>query len=460
MKITLFLIFFTKLCFSWVPPKSFNSTYLEIEESILSATIRGHYKNAISELTKKNIEYILKDEENRIDPRFRITPYFKSAIKFWFSIYTQYGSNHVVIHDTNNLNLIYNVIDYSELYAHKGIHRFSKSNLKNQLTKEYIKRLKKIIKRISTLPARKLSKEEDDILNAIKTAYTKKELSQKGFYNKLINNIRTQTGQRNSITYGISSFENYKPFIYKYIDVFRLPKEIMAISFLESSFNLKAHSKVDAVGIWQFMPFIGNLFMPKKDTFTDYRRNPAISTLAAFHLLKENKLILRRWDLAVTAYNSGPKHLKRAAIKLKRKIKNASLGHILKNSKDPNIKFASKNFYSEFIALVHALAYKEKIFPIDGIKKSERGLKKDKINIYVSLCPFSPKKLFKKYKNKASLKFLNPQFKKEDHQYSRGSLIVSDYKLSTKKFYKVSDKIIKSRFPKNFQQYIKEKKCL
>jgi membrane-bound lytic murein transglycosylase D len=136
----------------------------------------------------------------------------------------------------------------------------------------------------------------------------------------------------------------YDNFFKKHLKLFNLPKELLAIPFLESSFNRDATSRVNAAGMWQFMPYIGNLMMPKTTDNVDYRYNPVVSTIAAFHLLKENKMILKSWDLAITAYNSGTKHLIRARRKFKNRTKNINLSYVLKNYKHAHLGFASKNF--------------------------------------------------------------------------------------------------------------------
>ncbi len=279
------------------------------------------------------------------------------------------------------------------------------------------------------------------------------------FFTKLVDNLRTQTGQRNLIYQGVNRALPYFDFLEDKIKLFGLPKELIAISFLESSFNIKAHSKVSAVGIWQFMPFIGNLFMPRSSKNVDYRRNPIISSLAAFHLLKENKLILRRWDLAVPAYNSGPKHLKKAIKKFSKHKdkKNIGLEYILKNYEHPHIGFASKNFYSEFLALTRVLAYKSKIYPLKGLKNNQNF---KNVDIYVSKCRIKPIKIFKALKeNSPQITDLNYHFLNPHKVYSRGHLIVSDLSLTSRKYYKLSDKQIKSVFPKKYKKFIKSKSC-
>jgi hypothetical protein len=62
-------------------------------------------------------EKYLKDHDDRVANEFIVSDYFYPTVNFWFLIYTQFTSNHVVLHDKNNLSLIYKVLDFSQLKA-------------------------------------------------------------------------------------------------------------------------------------------------------------------------------------------------------------------------------------------------------------------------------------------------------------------------------------------------------
>lgn len=457
----LLLAFFSISSFAWTPPQTFNSTYLDLEESILAATIRGHYRHAQGHISNATAAKILSDQDNLVSEEFKIPAYFQASVKFWFSIYTQYSSDQVVIHDINNLKIVYNVIDFSELQNNQNIHRFSKSKLQTKLSLEYTRRLKKNLVRMASTPASKYTQEEDDIYSILKNAglsIPKKPKNRKKFFHQLAQNIRTQTGQRNKVFKGLVKSIPYMPYLKRQIKNFNLPEELLAIPFLESSFNPVAESKAAAVGIWQFMPYISNLFMPPIKDNLDYRLNPIISSIAAMHLLKENKLILKRWDLAVTAYNSGPKHLKKAIqILMKKKPRNQiGLDFILTHYSHPHIGFASENFYAEFLALVHVLSYKNIIYPLEGVKPSVEFEDQEHLKIYVAKNGIRPTQLFKLMKKSSPyLIFLNTHFTHIGDLYPKGTLIISDKELNDRKYYKITDQQILSRFPKNFFKLVK-----
>jgi membrane-bound lytic murein transglycosylase D len=455
----LVVLLFSTSSFAWIKPNVFDSSYIKLEESILRNTINGKFSNASSALEVETVNAILSDKKNLVKDDFIIPKYFQGSTRFWFSIYTQYSSKQVVIHDKSDLRVVYNIIDFSEL-NNSNINKYAKAKLQSQLSLEYTRRLKKILKKFSK-STRKLSSEEKGILQAIKKVHKipKSKKKRKKLFNKLALNIRTQTGQRDMIYRGVIRSIPYFPYLTKKIKEFNLPKELLAITFLESSFNPKAYSKVGAAGAWQFMPYIASLFMPRRSSAVDYRLNPIISSISAFHLLKQNKMILKRWDLAVPAYNSGTKHLVKARRKYK-KIKNLSLEYILKHYKHAHLGFASKNFYSEFLALVHVLAYKDVIYPLKGFDKNKSNLNTKNLNIYVSKCSINPKKFIKILKKSSPrISELNSHFRHKKKTFKRGALIVSDVKLTAKRYYKLSSKQMKKKYPKNWPKYIYKKRC-
>jgi membrane-bound lytic murein transglycosylase D len=97
--------------------------------------------------------------------------------------------------------------------------------------------------------------------------------------------LRSQTGQRDQIEKGIQRSSIYIHYLRDLAKNFNLPPELLAIPFLESSFNPKAESKVGASGIWQIMPYISGklLSRDKSKNAPDLRNNPIIASLAAFH---------------------------------------------------------------------------------------------------------------------------------------------------------------------------------
>jgi membrane-bound lytic murein transglycosylase D len=306
----------------------------------------------------------------------------------------------------------------------------------------------------------RLSPEEKSVFNSIKDVGIKipiKEKHKKVFFKALSTQLRTQTGQRDMVLNGILRSLPYLPLLDAQFKNFKIPKELLAIAFVESSFNLHAESYAGASGIWQFMPRTAASFMPERTKYIDYRSNPLISSIAAFHLLKQNKTILKRWDLAVPAYNFGTSHLVKARRKFKEK---ATLQHILENYSHNQVGFASNNYYSEFLAMVYALAYKDIIYPLSGYKKNGEQFKKENIALYVSKCRLRPHSLFSGLnKYSPAIQKLNPHFLQVKPTYSKDKLVVSDVGLSSRFYRKVTDKELLDYYPKNLHKLNHKSEC-
>jgi membrane-bound lytic murein transglycosylase D len=133
------------------------------------------------------------------------------------------------------------------------------------------------------------------------------------------------------------------PSIKRILKAQNLPLELAYLPHVESSFNPSAYSKAAAAGLWQFTRSTGRDFMAIDDVL-DERLDVYLSTHAAAKFLKENYRQLHSWPLALTAYNYGRAGMVRAQNQL------GSYERIFKNHNTKLFKFASRNFYSEFIA--------------------------------------------------------------------------------------------------------------
>lgn len=400
----------------------------------------------------------LEDEDDRVSDKFPVTPYFYPTVHFWFLIYTQFESNQVVIHDKTNLNLIYKVLDFSSLH-HKGLNRNMLYILQQKLSEERIDKIRYDLKDLAKDPY-SLKADAKVIYRSLKEAGIQlpiKKQERISFFNKLKDNIRTQTGQRNFIKDGIIRSLPYKPFLNKYFPHRDLPVELLAIPFLESSFNPLAESKVGALGPWQFMPLIASYYVPKKTTQIDYRSNIGVISIAAANLMKENIYLMKSWDMAVTAYNSGTKHLLKTRRELASQNRtNIDLEDVIKHSDSNHFGFASKNFYSEFLALVHALAYEEEIFA--GLHREDRYNVEEVLDFYLAKCSMRLDKILNA-KQQDEVRYHNHQLEDLKSTIPRGAIITTKDSLPSSKFYKLSFKQLLETKPKDWTKYLGNQSC-
>lgn len=401
------------------------------------------------------IKTYLLDEEERVSSLFPVKPYFQPTVYFWFLVYTEFDSGHIIIHDKTNLRLIYKVLDFSALYE-KEIPRFSIYALQQKLSEEKLGELKSDLDHLTENPF-SLEPRAKNIYRMIKLSGITPPVAQKPrreFFAKLRANIRTQTGQSNFIRDGLIRSIPYQSFIEEFLKAKNLPREIFAVPFLESSFNPLAESKVNALGVWQFMPLIASYYVPKRTQHIDYRSNVGVASVAASYLMAENFKIMKSWDLAVTAYNSGTKHL----LKSRRKLAGQSvdLEKIIKNSDSEHFGFASKNFYSEFLALTRVLAYKEELF--EDLHDHDRGDVEKKLRFYLTKCSL---KLGKVLDSEAlhDVTFHNDQIRDTKRDFPRGVIITAKSELPKAKFYELSIKQMSSTKPKDWDRFLKNQSC-
>lgn len=400
-----------------------------------------------------DIEKLLSDPDNLVSNDFAIPDYFKDATTFWFDIYTQHPSSHSVLHDKDNLALIYDVLDFSSVHSSE-LNQFTKSALQVKYVEKIVSRYKTAFNQLSYgKPAGEIGAKIIEALERAKIKLPSKK-RRKNFFNELSTALRAQTGQKDNIQAGINSFAVYEKTIKTYFDAFDVPWELKAIPFLESSFNVRARSKVGASGVWQFMRWIGGHFMPLSRR-QDGRLQPLMATASALHLLKQNLKILGRWDLAIAAYNSGTKHLLKGKRQLVANKTEYSLANILENYEHEHLGFASKNFFAEFLALTRALAYKEKIY-------TKPRANDQIIYAYVSLCSIKPNwffKLMKKFDDNIIEENRHFERKYFNHSFPRGSILFTSSDLTPSRYVKIEPSMMTKRFPKNWEVFTKGYKC-
>jgi len=100
----------------------------------------------------------------------------------------------------------------------------------------------------------------------------------------------------------------------------------------------------------------------KVDGAADQRFDPVRSSEAAARHLARARSVLGSWPLAVAAYNHGLAGIARA----RAAVGSDSLDDIIRGYSGPGFRFASRNFYAEFLAAAHVARNAAFYFP--GLK--------------------------------------------------------------------------------------------
>ncbi len=260
---------------------------------------------------------------------FPVYPSIRSNVRFWEQVYGRYTTTQGILHDKNDLNIIYTVVDLVD-WETPGAARINR-----KLIKLARQRYKGILTRLGS--GKKPATREE---RHVASLFPKRRHS---VFLKARDNIRLQIGQKDRFRRGVIRSGAYMRSIKNIFRTYGLPRELAYLPHVESSFNPKAHSKAGAAGLWQFTRSTGRQYLTINDVL-DERYDPLRASHAAARLLKENHALLGTWPLALTAYNYGRNGMLRA-LKEKKNYEN-----IFRFHRKGRFKFASRNFYPEFLA--------------------------------------------------------------------------------------------------------------
>lgn len=261
-------------------------------------------------------------------PRYSV---IENNVRFWENIYGRYSTSQAVIHDSDNLGIIYEI---TPIFNHRMV---GASKINNPILKGIKSKYARILKQLAK-GIKPRSKEEKRVASLFGKV-SRKRLQQAA------DSVRVQIGQKDRFLEGVILSGAYMNEIKKIFKQQGLPQDLAYLPHVESSFNLKAYSKFGASGIWQFTRPTGKQFLAI-NYVVDERQDPILASRAAAQFLKNNYKLLGSWPLALTAYNYGPAGMLRA------KKAHENYTNIFRHYEQGHFKFASRNFYSEFLAAV------------------------------------------------------------------------------------------------------------
>jgi len=263
-------------------------------------------------------------------------------IRFWTRVYSEVDRKGGLIHDSSHMDVIYEVIRLPE-------------GLSSRARERHVERAKDryaaILRKLATGKRSGLNAEEARVLalwpEGVSNATLKGAAKQ----------IRFQLGQADRFLEGLERAGQWAPHIRKSLQTHGVPMELESLPHVESSYNPAAYSRVGAAGLWQFTRSTGRLFL-RVDNVIDERMDPFAASDGAARLLRSNYDTLASWPLAITAYNHGVGGMKRAMSKLG----TDDISVIIAKYKSRTFGFASRNFYTEFLAALDVDRNAERYF--------------------------------------------------------------------------------------------------
>ena len=281
-------------------------------------------------------------------------------VDFWVAIFTGYTTTEGVLHDSHNLDIV-----YERLSLPDNASRRQRQSISDKRRPHY----KEILQTLASGKREGLTKEEQRVLGIWPANVSEKELL------LAANNIRFQAGLSDRFAEGLQRAGLYRDYINEEFKALGVPIALAALPHVESSYDLDARSNAGASGIWQFTRGTGRRFM-QVDHVLDERNDPFLATIAAGKLLSYNHSITGNWPMAITAYNHGLSGVRRAM----RRYGDNNLIDILRHYDGRAFGFSSRNFYVSFLAAKEVDQNIDVYFPglksADPIEYSQYRMKK------------------------------------------------------------------------------------
>jgi membrane-bound lytic murein transglycosylase D len=283
---------------------------------------------------------IAAGEYDASNSHFPRPPALSANVDFWKRIYTEFGVGDFVLHDRDDLAIIYDVVH---------VDGFANERRASDAAAPEIRRLRVKYEGILTSLAYGVAPEALGpdglrLAQAWGCPCSSEDLR------RAASNIRIQQGLREKVDEGMERARAMMPQILSVLHRHNLPHELAALPMVESSFNPRARSKAGAVGMWQITRSTGRHYLnvsPRRDD----RHDPVRATEAAARLLKHNYAALGSWPLALLAYNHGKEGVRVA----KETVGTSAVEDIIVCYNGRRFGFASRNFYPEFLAALDLL---------------------------------------------------------------------------------------------------------
>ena len=270
-----------------------------------------------------------------ISPHFPRPPALHPNVEFWKRIYTEFGVGDFVLHDRDNLHVIYDVVQ---------VNGTTNERHAEELAKPEVERARERYEAILVSLARSIPPEALGLEGRWVDRAWGCPCPPEGLL-RAAANIRVQQGIREKVEEGMQRARGLLPRILPILRRHNVPEELAALPLVESAFNPQARSKAGAVGLWQFVVSTGKRYLTI-NRGRDDRRDPIRATEAAARLLRHNYEILGSWPLALMAYHHGME----GVLAAQAAVGSSAVEEIIARYSGPRFGFASKNFYAEYLA--------------------------------------------------------------------------------------------------------------
>lgn len=303
-------------------------------------------------------DHLLGQHDLQCDKIFPCPDELKQRVSFWIDVFTQYGDDTIVLHDSRHPDRVYKVIKTSAQCSRRREARSIK-NAKSKLRKQILQIADKRAKGITTF-----SGEEKHLAELLKND----KLSE---IRKAAKRIRCQGGVADQFHEALERHDKYGPMVVKTLKQAGLPTDIQYLPFVESSYRPTAYSRVGAAGMWQIMPRTARILGLKISSTVDERLDPVLASGAATRYFLDSRKKLgdkartiksskkhSLYPYVITSYNYGAAGMLRAMDKV-----GTDYMDVLNKYKARGFQTAVKNFYASFLAARHVAQNVDKYYP-------------------------------------------------------------------------------------------------
>jgi membrane-bound lytic murein transglycosylase D len=280
----------------------------------------------------------LPADTDRQSTSFPAPPALAPAVAFWREVFVRYDSHQTVLHDREDMSLVWEVINLP-VDERGEVDESAAERLVRQRVEDLRARLRR-------LAANRTPVSGLDVIILASVGANKPERL-RGAWSR----VRAQRGIADKLHQGLARSKRWFAEIHRILAEEGIPRELVALPFVESAFNPRARSAAGAAGAWQLMPATARWLGLKVDRHQDERFDTLKATRAAAKMLRKSYQLLGSWPLALTAYNHGPYGVQRAV----RKTGSRDLVYLIEHYRKPTWGFASKNFYAEFLAMLEVI---------------------------------------------------------------------------------------------------------
>lgn len=272
-------------------------------------------------------------------------------VAFWRNVYGVWGLSQVALHDDRYMGVVYEVV-----------------NLPGGAYESYTPEQQELIRarrdawkyRLQTVQSKLASGLTLDDNDKALIAYIARSGGTNAVYGA-DERLRVQRGQRERFKRGLEISGRYDA---RFREIFRragLPEDLAYLPHVESSFRNHARSSAGAVGVWQFTRGAAQRFMTVNAAM-DERLDPVASAQGAARYLRYAHNLLGSWPLTVTSYNHGIGGMQRA-----KDYHGTNFVRIVNDYDHRLFGFASRNFYTEFLAARDVASQPQRFFP-EGLR--------------------------------------------------------------------------------------------